>query len=164
MKTQNQLGFVTDKIQQLQTAILECHSNSVLKIPRSVVQTLFVDEIGCVWIGIDKPKQYINEFDQSFHVALNYYKKGIPFFLNTFGLARVVADPEDISGLNPVLKEQYNNGKLILCIRIMEVNYYEKQPQVVQSFLQKCHQSISSLFVSNNEYYHFNIDDKQHYA
>lgn len=164
MTTQNQIGFITEKIQQLQTAILECHSNSVLQIPRSVVQTLYVDEIGCVWVGIDKPRQFINEFDQSFHVALNYYKKGIPFFLNTFGLARVVVDPEDISNLNPVLKEQYNNGKLILCIRIKEVSYFEKQPPEIHSFLHKCQQSIWSLFVPNNDYYHFNIDQKENFA
>ncbi len=33
MNTQNQVEFITDKIQQLQTEILHSHSNCLLKFP-----------------------------------------------------------------------------------------------------------------------------------
>ena len=164
MTTQNQIGFITGKIQQLQTAILECHSNSLLKLPRSVVQTLYVDEVGCVWVAVSKPKQYLSEFDQSFHVALNYYRKGSPFFLNTYGLARVVADPEDINHLPAVLKKELDKENLLICIRILEASYYEKPKPVKPTLLQKCRQSLSTIFWGSNDYYHFNFDDPKNFA
>ena len=164
MNLQHQQFFIAGKIKELQTAILYFHTDSLLKLPTSVVQTLHVDEAGCLWLAINKPVQVINEFDRSFHVALNYYRKGIPFFLNTYGLAKVVADAEETSQLTPVLQEQYNAGKLIICVRILEVNYYEKKSQTGQSFLQKCRHSITSLFGESGDYNHFNFDEKQHYA
>ena len=123
MNTQGQHFFITSKIQELQTAILNYHTDSVLKFPSEVVQTLHVDEIGCLWIAISKPMQFVNEFDRSFYVTLNYYKKGIPFFLNTYGLARIVSDPEETSQLPLVLKEEHNKGKLVLCVRIFAAGF-----------------------------------------
>ncbi|MDZ4809412.1 MAG: hypothetical protein SGI96_14250 [Bacteroidota bacterium] len=164
MNTQGQHCFITGKIQELQTAILNYHTDSVLKLPSEVVQTLHVDEIGCLWIAISKPVQFVNEFDRSFYVTLNYYKKGIPFFLNTYGLARIVSDPEETSQLPLVLKEEHNKGKLVLCVRILKANYYKKQHQVVQTLLQKCRQSISTFFSESNGYDHFSFDENKHYA
>lgn len=164
MNTQGKYCFITSKIQELQTAILNYHTDSVLKLPSEVVQTLHVDEIGCLWIAISKPTQYVNEFDRSFYVTLNYYKKGIPFFVNTYGLARMITDPEETSQLPLVLKEEHNKGKLVLCVRILKANYYEKQHQVVQTLLQKCRHSISTFFSDNRSYHHFSFDENMHYA
>lgn len=164
MTLQNQQFFITGKIQELQTAILHFHTDSVLKLPTSVAQTLHVDEAGCLWMTVSKPAQVINEFDKSFHVALNYYRKGKPFFVNTYGVARLVTDPEETSQLPAQLKEEYAKGKLILCVRMKEVNYYEKENNYEQSFLQKCKQRITGLFADNSNYYHVDFDEQKYYA
>lgn len=164
MNTQNQIGFITDKIQQLQTAILQIHSNSLLKLPTSLVETIHVDELGCVWISVNKPTQYLHEFDRSFHVALNYYRKGMPFYLNSYGIARVVLDPEEINNIPADLRQQLSDNKLLICVRILEANYYEKEPKTVQNIFQKCKQTFSDLFVGSNEYYHYKEEDKTFYA
>ncbi len=164
MNTHNHISFITQKIQQLQTAILYCHSNSLLKLPTSVVETLHIDEVGCVWLAVNKPTQFLHEFDRSFHVALNYYKKGTPFFLNSYGTARVVIDPEELNMLPENLKEVYNKGKLLVCVRILEASYYENTPKSEQNIFQKCRQSLSSLFYGSSEYYHFNIDEEKNFA
>ena len=162
--TQNQIGFITQKIQELHTAILHCHSNSLLKLPTSLINTLYVDEVGCVWIAVNKPTQFLQEFDRSFHVALNYYKKGSPFFLNTLGMARVVIDPEELNMLPEHVKHNYDSSKLLMCVRILEANYYETPDKTEQNIFQKCKQTISELFYGNNEYYHFNMNDEKNYA
>lgn len=164
MNTQNQIGFITGKIQQLQTAILHSHSNCLLKFPDSLARTLQVDEIGCVWIAVKKPRQFVHEFDRSFHVGLNYYRKGTPFFLNIFGIARLVIDPEEINQLPPSLGKECNNESLLLCIRILQANYYENQPRTKQSTFQRWKQSILSLFMEDNNYYHFDIAGEKNYA
>ncbi len=164
MNTQNQIGFITGKIQQLQTAILHSHSNCLLKFPDSLAKTLQVDEVGCVWIVVKKPRQLMHEFDRSFHVGLNYYRKSTPFFLNIYGMARLVIDPEEINQLPPSLSMECNNENLLLCIRILQANYYENQPRTKQSTFQKCKQSILSLFMEDNNYYHFDIAGEKNYA
>ena len=164
MTTQNQLGFISDKIRQLQTAILYCHSNSVLQIPASLVHSQHVDEEGCIWMYINKPDQYVHEFDSTFHVALNYYKKGTPFFLNTYGIARVVDSTTGLKQLPPDLLQAFNNNKLLICIRILEANYYENQPKPAMNLLQKCTQSLSNLFLGSNDYYYFNEEQRKYVA
>jgi hypothetical protein len=163
MAAQNQYCFITEKIQQLQTAILSCDNNSVLKFTSAVVETLYVDKTGCVWIAVNKPMQYHHEFDSSFQVSLNYYRKGKPFFLNTSGIARVLRDPED-NQLPAELKGELNKGKVLLCIRIQEASYYERETKPVQSLLHKCKQSISTIFSGNNTYNHFRFDNEKNFA
>ncbi|MBC7868305.1 MAG: hypothetical protein H7X88_12290 [Gloeobacteraceae cyanobacterium ES-bin-316] len=164
MNAQNQIGFITDKIQQLQTAILQIHSNSLLQLPTSLVQTIHVDELGCVWIAVNKPTQYLHEFDRSFHVALNYYRKGKSFYLNTYGIARVVLDPEEMNQVPSHLLEGLGSNKLLICVRILEANYYEKEARPVQGIFQKCKQTLSEIFIGSNEYYHYKEEDKTFYA
>ncbi len=164
MNTQNQIGFITGKIQQLQTAILHSHSNCLLKFPDSLAKTLQVDEVGCIWIAVKKPLQLVHEFDRSFQVGLNYYKKGIPFFLNISGMARLVIDPEEINQLPPALAKECNSENLLLCIRILRANYYETQPRTKQNTFQRWMQSILSVFTGDNDYYHFDIAGDKNYA
>lgn len=164
MNTLNQVGFISNKIQQLETAILHCHSNSLLKFPTSLAQTIRVDEVGCVWITVKKPLQFVHEFDRSFHVALNYYKKGTPFYLNIFGMARLIIDPEEINQLSPDLMKEYTDGNLLLCVRILEASYYENQPKKLQNTLQRWKQSISTLLSGDTNYYYFNVEDEKNYA
>jgi general stress protein 26 len=164
MNTQNQIGFIAGKIQQLQTAILHSHSNCLLKFPDSLAKTVEIDEVGCVWMTVKKPLQLVHEFDRSFHVGLNYYRKGTPFFLNIFGIARLVIDPEEINQLSPSLSKECNNEYLLVCIRILQANYYENPPRSKQTTLQRLKQSLLSLFTGYNNYYHFDITDKQNYA
>ena len=164
MKTSNHIGFITQKILDLKTAILYSHSNSVLKLPNSIVETLYVDAVGCVWLSVSKPTQYLHEFDRSFYVSLNYYKKDSPFFLNTSGIARVVIDPEELNQLHENVLQHYNKEKLLVCVRILKANYYEKHTKKEENIYKKCKQTITSLFYGSNEYYHFDTASERNFA
>lgn len=164
MNTQNQVGFITDKIQQLQTALLRSHSNSLLKFPNSLATTLEVDNVGCVWIAVPKPTQYLHEFDRSFQVDLNYFRKGAPFFLNIYGIARLVIDPEEINNLTPAVKKQCNEETVLLAVRIVTANYYKTETKVYHNPLTKWKESIVSIFTGDSNYYQFNMADEKMYA
>lgn len=167
MNTKNQLPFISAKIAELETAILHCHSNCLLKFPTSLAKTQYVDEVGCVWITVKKPLQYLHEFDKSFHVGLNYYKKGSPFYLNIFGIARVVADPEDFHQIPSSLLYLKEKDDLVLSVRILEANYTERPSSNNKGNLHRWIQSVSNIFSSgnsNNNYYNFNIGDEKNYA
>ncbi len=162
MAYHDQIRFLTEKIQELQTAILTYHSISLLKSPSSIVQVHYVDETGCVWIAVNKPRQSLSEFDKRFHVGINYYKKGKPFFLNTYGIARVITDAEETNRLPQLLQNEMNEGKLLICVRMLEADYYEIQHKTGDTFLQRLRQALSNIFWSNNDNLRFK--DQKVYA
>ena len=164
MNTQNQAGFISNKINLLQTAILHSHSNCLLKFPDSLAKTVQVDEVGCIWLAVKKPRQFVHEFDRSFHVVLKYYRKGAPFYLNIFGIARLVIDPEEINQFPSKLRSESNQDNLILSVRILKANYYEIQQRTSQNIFQRWKQYISTLFIGNSNYYQFDMADKNNYA
>ena len=164
MNTQNKVEFITDKIKQLQTAILHSHSNCLLKFPDSLAKTLQVDEVGCVWIAVKKPQQHVHEFDRSFQVALKYYRKGAPFYLNIFGIARIVIDPEEINQLTPELRSECDHENLLLSVRILNANYYKNQSRISQNIFQRWKQFVSTMIIGNNNFYQFNMADEKNYA
>ena len=163
MNTNNQVGFISEKIQQLQTAILYSNSNCVLKLPTCLATTQYVDEVGCVWITIQRPRQLIHEFDRTFEVELNYYKKGTSFFLNISGMARIIIDPEELNQLPDHLQRAHASNQLILCVRILEANYHENQPKTL-GIMQRWMHNVSSVFTGTQNDYHFDIAGQKNYA
>ena len=84
--------------------------------------------------------------------------------MNTLGVARVVIDPEELNMLPDYVKNIYDSSKLLMCVRILEANYYETPDKTEQNIFQKCKQTIAELFYGSNEYYHFNMDEEKNYA
>ena len=164
MNTNNQVGFISEKIRQLQTAILRSHSNCLLKFPNAIATTLEVDNVGCVWITVPKPTQYLHEFDRSFQVDLHYFKKGTPFYLHIYGVARLVIDPEEINHLSPVAKSAIDHKTVLVAVRILTANYYQTANKTTQNTLVKWKQSLVSLFTGESGYHQFNMSPEKSYA
>jgi hypothetical protein len=112
---------------------------------------------------IQKPRQMIHEFDPTFEVELNYYKKGSPFFLNILGMARIIIDPEEINQLPDGVKNAYNKNELIVCVRILQANYHENQSKAL-GIVERWMQNVSTIFTGPNNNYHFALSDKKSYA
>lgn len=78
----------------------------------------------------------VTEFETQFPVALNFYKKGIPFFVNVFGIARIVIDPEELACAE--IDNEISNGvlsdKILLSVKIANVNYYEKEADIKKTW------------------------------
>jgi hypothetical protein len=167
MNTNNHLGFITGKIEELGTAVLHSHSNSVLNIKSTVVNTRQVDENGNIWFTIRKPQQEINQFEKQFPVALNYYKKGTAFFLNIFGVARIVSDPEELvcARLNNEIDVEEN--EVLMCVKILNANYYEKDAERNMSWLGKWKNAFLSLFSFDEDssyYWNLRTENDRHFA
>jgi general stress protein 26 len=168
MNTHNQLEFITSKIEELETAVLHSHCNSVLNIKSTIVKTRQVDENGHIWFTISKPQQQITEFEKQFPVALNYYKKGSPFFMNVFGVARIVCDPEELTcaDLNNHIHTD-NSKETLLCVKILNANYYEKEAAKNTSWLTKCKNALLGIFAfdeDNHYYWNLRTDGDKNFA
>ncbi len=165
MNTTTHLGFISEKINQLETAVFHSHSNSVLNLNATVINTIKIDENGYIWFYVNRPVQIVTEFEKQFPVALNYYKKGTPFFLNVFGLARIVIDPEELvcADIDNEIKNSISSDKILLSVKIINVNYYEKETATNKSWFTKFKKALSNIFLADDDFY-FSFDNDRHFA
>ncbi len=123
-----QLNFLQEKIREIGSAIFFNESDSVLKLPTSLVTTLKVDDYGYVWFFIQKPKHTLQEFEKEFPVKLDFYKKGTSYFLQVTGKGWVVDDPEEVNGFTnlPLAVKQMTLEDMVLVkVKIGRAEYYE---------------------------------------
>src|SRR5438270_1267381 len=128
MATNQQLNFLQEKIQEIGSAIFFNLSDSVLKLPTSIVSTLKVDEYGYVWFFIQKPKQNLKEFETEFPVRLDFFRKGKSYFLQVSGKGWVVTDPEEVNSFVSLPEEARQlavNELVLVKVKIMKAEYYE---------------------------------------
>src|SRR5689334_13472249 len=128
MATNQQLNFLQEKIQEIGSAIFFNLSDSVLKLPTSIVTTLKVDDYGYVWFFIQKPRQSLKEFEKEFPVRLDFFRKGKSCFLQVNGKAWMVNDPEEMNAYVsiPETGETFPVSEMVLVkVKIMKAEYYE---------------------------------------
>ena len=83
METNQQLAELQEKIESLGTAIFLNYSESVLRLPSSVIAAARVDEYGFIWFYASKWNDTIQVNDQAFPLRLSFFRKGVDFFCAT---------------------------------------------------------------------------------
>jgi hypothetical protein len=140
MHIDRNLTYIKEKIEDLGIALFQCHSKSLLKIPNTVIQTQNVDENGDILFFINRPKQHLTEFDQEFLVGLNYFKKGKGYFMNIFGKARIINDPEELTYIIHLTPEEVNralNEQILIKVKILKADFYDNQQEKKHYLLKK---------------------------
>ena len=147
MLTENQLNFFREKIQELRSALFFNTSNAVLKLPACIISTLKVDEAGQVWFFVNRPGQYLHEFDKEFPAKLNFFRKGKRFFLNLSGKAYIISDPEELNELVSVdddVKQKAIANLVLIKFKITNA-VYDERPVRAQSLAQKLRMQFNRL-------------------
>jgi hypothetical protein len=145
------LHFITEKIEEIKFAIFYCHSNSPLKINNTLINTFRVDDCGDVTFFINRPPQLISQFDREFPVGLNYFKKGKDYFMNIFGKARIIHDPEELAYQTDLTAEEINMAlttHILIKVQILKVDFYDNNYEKKNLVLKKMWSIFSSLFDS----------------
>ena len=112
---------------ELKHALFYSCSESLLKLPVSIIQALHVDECDQVWFMVRKPTQYLNEFDRAFAAKLHFYRKGKPFYMHVSGKAMIISDPEDLNSLFDLpidLTDVLNGSMVLIKMKITNTLYY----------------------------------------
>ena len=152
MQTNQQLCFLKEKIEEIGSAIFFNLSESVLKLPTSIVETIKVDDYGFVWFYIQKPRQHLREFDKEFPVRMDFFKKGINYFLQVEGKAWMVNDPEEINTLHSFSdKEKLKGGETMVLVKVkmLKAEYRETGNQMAgHSWWQNAVNNIYTWFRS----------------
>jgi len=125
-----QLNFLQNKITDIKTALFSNESEAVLKLPTNIVKALDVDEAGQIWFFVNRPQQYLQEFDKEFPAKLNFFQKGKDYFLHITGKAFIINDPEEITGLVCLSEEvrdaAINNRQVLVKMRVQKAEYFER--------------------------------------
>jgi len=155
MATNQQMNFLQDKIREIGSAIFFNESDSVLKLPTSIVNTLKVDDFGYVWFFIQKPKQNLSEFDSEFPVRLDFFKKGKAHFLQVSGKGWVVTDPEELTSVVALpedAKQVAMNEMVLVKVKMMRAEYFDTATPR-PSWWQSAFSSFTTWFRNSNQQY-----------
>ena len=151
MVTDKTLQFIAEKVEDLGLAIFYCHSKSPLKINNTVIHTFKVDDNGCITFFINRPPQLISQFEQEFPVGLNYFKKGKNYFLNIFGKARIINDPEELAYETDLTQEEINNAlttHILVKVTILKADFFDNNYEKKSLVLKKVWSIFSRVFDS----------------
>ena len=148
-----QLSFLQEKIREIGSALFFNLSDSLLKLPTSIVTTLKVDDYGFVWFFVQKPMQNLKEFDTEFPVRLDFFRKGSGCFLQVNGKGWVVADPEEMNSfvtLPEDAKKVAMNEMVLVKVKIMRAEYFETKTLAQQSWWQNAMSTVTAWFRHSN--------------
>ena len=154
MATNQQLNFLQEKIQEIGSAIFFNLSDSVLKLPTSIVTTVKVDDYGYVWFFIQRPRQSLKEFEREFPVRLDFFRKGKSCFLQVNGKGWMVNDPEEMNSFVtlPDNGDQVPLNEVVLVkVKIMKAEYYETKT-TRNSWWQNAVSTVTTWFRTSNNY------------
>lgn len=142
------LQFISEKILETNVALFHCHTDTVLKMPSTVISTYKIDDNGCVMFFMPRPKQQITQFDKEFAVGLNYYKKGQTYSLNLFGKARIINDIEELlaEDLSKNEVEKAMNSDVLIKVKILKADYFDLDVDRKNNLLYKIKNFINGLF------------------
>lgn len=153
---QQQFSFLQEKIREIGSAIFFNQSDSILKLPTSIVTTLKVDDYGYVWFFVQKPRQSLREFEKEFPVRLDFYKKGMSYFLQVAGKGWVVTDPEELNTFVSLPEDQAQmalNEMVLVKVKIMKAEYFERNSAKVKSnWFKNAFGSFTSWLGHSNQY------------
>jgi len=153
MATNQQLNFLQEKIRDIGSALFFNLSESVLKLPTSIVTTLKVDDYGFVWFFVQKPMQNLKEFEKEFPVRLDFFRKGSGCFLQVNGKGWVITDPEEVNSfvtLPDDAKRLALNEMVLVKVKIMRADYYETQTAHHQSWWHNAVNTVTAWFRNSN--------------
>jgi general stress protein 26 len=156
MQANQQLTFLQEKIDEIKSAIFFNLSDSVLKLPTSIVSAQKVDEYGFVWFFMQKPRQDLREFDKEFPVRLDFFRKGKHCFLQVTGKAWVVMDPEEINTLDVDLSVEdkaVRDEMILVKVKMLKAEYHETQTATSSSWWQSAVNNVYSWFRASNGSY-----------
>ncbi len=148
MNSDTNLKFIRERIYEIRSALIYSMSNSLIKLPTSIVTALNVDEDGQIWFLISRPLRHLNEQENEFPAKLQFYRKGKPFYMHVTGAAQIVNSEFMVNKLIEAkqnIKDVAMGHLALMKMKINGVDYYENIPEKkaknpVQSLLRQFYQ------------------------
>ncbi|HEY4206535.1 MAG TPA: pyridoxamine 5'-phosphate oxidase family protein [Puia sp.] len=115
-----------------------------------MISEIEIDEEEQIWFVIPKPVQHIDAFDKEMSAKLDFFKKGMDFFVKVTGTAEIITDREEIEyhpTLSAEMKERMRGERVIaMKVRILDAELVDNSPKPTQSWFQASRSQLSSWF------------------
>jgi general stress protein 26 len=95
MDKDNNLEFIREKIYEIKSAVMYSMSNSLVKIPNSIITVVKVDNEGQLWFLCNPPSWQVDECEGVFPARLHFYRKGKFFHVEVSGKATIMSKEYD---------------------------------------------------------------------
>ena len=157
----NNLQFLKEKIEELHSALFFNTSNAVLKLPNSIVSALKVDDAGQIWFFVNRPEQYLHEFDKEFPAKLDFFRKGKWFYLHVTGKAFIVSDPEELYEVVNVtddIRRTAMNHLVLIKFKIMNAEYFDQRIESNGAFQKMKTTIMKFLFGEKTSYRPYRLE------
>lgn len=132
MSNDTNLQFITEKINQVRSAIMYSYSDEVIRLPNNIVSAVKVDEEGQLWFVCDRPVYLPEQYPSSFPARLHFYRKGKFFHIEVSGPARIVNNMQN----DNIASE----NRMLIKMEMKNVVYTEtpsRQKSGIESWLNK---------------------------
>ena len=134
------------KIMELQSALFFTESLSIIKLPTHVIADVVVDEAGDIWFVIPKPAMHIDAYEKEMPAKLDFFKKGMDFFVKARGTAYLLIDA-NVEGLPEEMKKKMQDGQVIgVKVSVANSDLVDNTPKPQQNWLQASRSQLSSWF------------------
>jgi hypothetical protein len=145
-----QAGMLKTKIMELKSALFFTESSSIVKLPTHVISEVELDSEGQVWFVIPKPSMHIDAFDKEIPAKLDFFKKGMDFFVKVTGTAFLQTELDEANAnadLSDEMKAKMNEESVIAVkIKIADFELVDNTPKPAQNWLQASRSQLSSWF------------------
>ena len=123
------------QIKELGTALFFTENESLLKLPVHVINHVQVDDYDQIWFLIQRPKQAITEFDGELPARLDFFKKGVHFYIKIKGIASIV---DNVGKVNALIHDGDDTSNLVAVkVKIQSIDYFETTPKPSSSWHSK---------------------------
>lgn len=148
------LQFISEKITDLQNAVMYSMSKSLIKLPNDIVTAVKVDEEGQLWFLSHLPAQSLSACEQSFPARLKFFRKGRNFFVEVSGKATIVSKIPSAANLDNYTGSMTKRKKAVLIKMTMSnIEYVEPRTQT-RSKWQELAQKTYSWMLRNIAFHH----------
>ena len=136
-----EMQTLKSKIMELQSALFFTESKSIVKLPTHVISDIEMDEEGNIWFVIPKPAMHIEAFEKEIPAKLDFFKKGMDFFVKVRGVAYL--QPEMTGSIGERMK-----GENVIVVKVVmqDNELVDNSPKPSQNWLQASRSQLSSWF------------------
>ena len=143
-------GILKSKIMELQSALFFTESSSIVKLPTHVISDVELDNEGQIWFVIPKPAMQLEAYDKEIPAKLDFFKKGMDFFVKVRGTAFLQTDLKEANAntsLSADMRERMNDKNVIVVkVKIQDTDLVDNSPKPSQNWLQTSRSQLSSWF------------------
>lgn len=145
-----EIEMLESKIVELQSALFFTESSSIVKLPTHVISDVELDKEGNVWFVIPKPAMHIEAYDKEIPAKLDFFKKGMDFFVKIRGIAFLQTDLKEANAnaaLSANMRERMSDPAVIAVkVTMQETELVDNTPKPTTNWLKMSRSQLSSWF------------------